>query len=102
MPSAMGSGEGSEFRSPISIATIGGLITSTMLTLVVVPVAVENGSVDYSYRAAFLPAGPYTVAFSCGDDDPAADDVLVFSAPQNATVQSNLIATVDFEPPPGS
>jgi HAE1 family hydrophobic/amphiphilic exporter-1 len=39
MPSAMGRGEGSEFRSPISIATIGGLITSTMLTLVVVPVA---------------------------------------------------------------
>src|SRR5688572_17357923 len=39
LPSAMGRGEGSEFRSPISIATIGGLITSTMLTLVVVPVA---------------------------------------------------------------
>jgi outer membrane protein TolC len=39
MPSAMGTGEGSEFRSPISIATIGGLITSTLLTLVVVPVA---------------------------------------------------------------
>jgi len=39
MPSALGRGEGSEFRSPISIATIGGLITSTLLTLVVVPVA---------------------------------------------------------------
>ncbi len=39
LPSAMGSGEGSDFRSPISIATIGGLITSTLLTLVVVPVA---------------------------------------------------------------
>jgi HAE1 family hydrophobic/amphiphilic exporter-1 len=39
MPSAMGTGEGSEFRSPISIATIGGLITSTLLTLIVVPVA---------------------------------------------------------------
>ena len=39
MPSAMGRGEGSEFRSPISIATIGGLITSTLLTLIVVPVA---------------------------------------------------------------
>jgi HAE1 family hydrophobic/amphiphilic exporter-1 len=38
-PSAFGSGDGSEFRSPISIATIGGLITSTLLTLVVVPVA---------------------------------------------------------------
>ena len=39
LPSAMGRGEGGEFRSPISIATIGGLITSTALTLVVVPVA---------------------------------------------------------------
>ena len=39
MPSAAGTGEGSEFRSPISIATIGGLITSTLLTLIVVPVA---------------------------------------------------------------
>jgi len=39
LPSAMGSGEGSDFRAPISIATIGGLITSTLLTLVVVPVA---------------------------------------------------------------
>ncbi len=39
LPSAMASGEGSEFRSPISIATIGGLMTSTLLTLVVVPIA---------------------------------------------------------------
>ena len=39
MPSAFGTGDGSEFRSPISIATIGGLITSTLLTLVVVPVS---------------------------------------------------------------
>jgi hydrophobe/amphiphile efflux-1 (HAE1) family protein len=39
LPSATGQGHGSEFRSPISIATIGGLITSTLLTLVVVPVS---------------------------------------------------------------
>lgn len=39
LPSAMGRGDGGEFRAPISIATIGGLITSTLLTLVVVPVA---------------------------------------------------------------
>ena len=39
MPSAIGTGDGSEFSSPISIATIGGLATSTLLTLVVVPVA---------------------------------------------------------------
>jgi outer membrane protein TolC len=39
LPSALGRGEGGEFRAPISIATIGGLVTSTGLTLVVVPVA---------------------------------------------------------------
>ncbi|MBI4888184.1 MAG: efflux RND transporter permease subunit, partial [Acidobacteria bacterium] len=39
LPSAIGTGDGSEFRSPIAIATIGGLMTSTLLTLVVVPVA---------------------------------------------------------------
>jgi HAE1 family hydrophobic/amphiphilic exporter-1 len=39
LPSAFGGGEGSEFRAPISIATIGGLITSTLLTLVVIPVS---------------------------------------------------------------
>lgn len=39
LPSALGRGEGSDFRAPISIATIGGLITSTLLTLVVVPVS---------------------------------------------------------------
>src|SRR2546422_4504531 len=39
LPSAIGRGDGSEFRAPISIATIGGLVTSTLLTLVVVPVS---------------------------------------------------------------
>src|SRR5204863_9238755 len=29
LPSAIGNGEGGEFRAPISVATIGGLITST-------------------------------------------------------------------------
>ncbi len=39
LPSAMGRGDGGEFRAPISVATIGGLMTSTLLTLVVVPVS---------------------------------------------------------------
>src|SRR5262249_54034044 len=38
LPTALSRGEGSEFRSPMSIAVIGGVITSTVLTLVVVPV----------------------------------------------------------------
>jgi HAE1 family hydrophobic/amphiphilic exporter-1 len=39
LPTALALGAGSEFRAPMAIAVIGGLITSTLLTLVVVPVA---------------------------------------------------------------
>jgi len=38
LPLALALGEGSEFRSPMARAVIGGLISSTLLTLVVVPV----------------------------------------------------------------
>jgi multidrug efflux pump subunit AcrB len=38
LPTAISRGEGSEFRAPMSIAVIGGVITSTLLSLVVVPV----------------------------------------------------------------
>jgi hydrophobe/amphiphile efflux-1 (HAE1) family protein len=37
LPIALGWGGDSDFRSPMAIAVIGGLITSTMLTLVIVP-----------------------------------------------------------------
>jgi hydrophobic/amphiphilic exporter-1 (mainly G- bacteria), HAE1 family len=39
LPTALGRGTGSEFRSPMAIAVIGGVVTSTLLTLWVVPVA---------------------------------------------------------------
>jgi HAE1 family hydrophobic/amphiphilic exporter-1 len=38
LPMAMGFGEGSEVRAPMAITVIGGLLVSTMLTLVVIPV----------------------------------------------------------------
>jgi hydrophobic/amphiphilic exporter-1 (mainly G- bacteria), HAE1 family len=38
VPIAMGIGAGSEVRAPMAVAVIGGLITSTFLTLVLVPV----------------------------------------------------------------
>jgi multidrug efflux pump subunit AcrB len=38
MPIAVGWGAGAELRSPMAIAIIGGLITSTLLSLIVVPV----------------------------------------------------------------
>jgi HAE1 family hydrophobic/amphiphilic exporter-1 len=41
IPVAAGVGEGSETRSPMGIAVIGGLLTSLFLTLIVVPVAYD-------------------------------------------------------------
>lgn len=67
--------------------------------LLVAGVGIENGATEYRYRAAFLPPGPYTVAFTCSDDDPTDDDVLTFLEPKLVTVQANLIATADFAPP---
>ena len=44
-PTAVGNSEGSEFRAPMAIAVIGGVISSTLLSLIVVPVVyltIEN------------------------------------------------------------
>ncbi len=38
LPIALGFGEGAELRAPMAVAIIGGLVTSTVLSLVVVPV----------------------------------------------------------------
>ena len=38
LPMALGLGEGAEIRAPMAITVIGGLLLSTVLTLVVVPV----------------------------------------------------------------
>jgi Cu/Ag efflux pump CusA len=55
LPLALGLGEGAEQQAPMGRAIIGGVITSTLLTLVVVPVI-------YSYidalEARLLKRGP--------------------------------------------
>jgi HAE1 family hydrophobic/amphiphilic exporter-1 len=38
LPVAIGAGAGAEFRQPMGVITVGGLLTSTLLTLIVVPV----------------------------------------------------------------
>jgi hypothetical protein len=44
-----------------------------------------------AYRASFLPAGNYTLAFTCGADNMDANDALVFSAAKGAAVRANLV-----------
>jgi HAE1 family hydrophobic/amphiphilic exporter-1 len=41
IPVALGRGEGAQFRAPLGIAIIGGVLTSTMLTLLVIPTFYE-------------------------------------------------------------
>jgi HAE1 family hydrophobic/amphiphilic exporter-1 len=38
LPMALGLGEGAEIRSPLAISVVGGLLSSTVLTLLIVPV----------------------------------------------------------------
>jgi HAE1 family hydrophobic/amphiphilic exporter-1 len=44
LPAAFGVGAGSEENGPLSVAIIGGMISSTLLTLIVIPVAYSLSS----------------------------------------------------------
>jgi hypothetical protein len=68
--------------------------------LVVVGVTIPAGSTSGTYRAAFIPAGSYTAAFTC-DDDTIDDQSLVFVPPAGVAVavQNNVISTVNFTVP---
>jgi HAE1 family hydrophobic/amphiphilic exporter-1 len=41
LPMALGLGEGSAMRAPMALAVIGGMVSSTLMTLVVIPVVYE-------------------------------------------------------------
>jgi HAE1 family hydrophobic/amphiphilic exporter-1 len=41
LPVALGEGQGAQFRAPLGIAVIGGVITSTLLTLIAIPTFYE-------------------------------------------------------------
>jgi HAE1 family hydrophobic/amphiphilic exporter-1 len=41
VPVALGTGEGGDFRAPLGITVIGGVVTSTLLTLLVIPTVYE-------------------------------------------------------------
>jgi HAE1 family hydrophobic/amphiphilic exporter-1 len=70
VPMALGWGEGAEIRSPMAITVIGGMLFSTMLTLVFIPVMYEMldrkryaGDVAVSARAKQVqPAGDWSPA----------------------------------------
>jgi HAE1 family hydrophobic/amphiphilic exporter-1 len=62
LPLALSFGDGSEVRSPMAIAVIGGLAVSTLLTLVVIPVVYNlldrRADAWYQERGARNPRHP--------------------------------------------
>ncbi len=65
IPVALGRGEGADFRAPLGRAVIGGVITSTLLTLLVIPTVYEildnfrSWMAEKVWRRIFKPhAGP--------------------------------------------
>jgi len=54
VPVALGTGEGGDFRAPLGITVIGGVITSTLLTLLVIPTVYEILADSRDWLAARL------------------------------------------------
>jgi HAE1 family hydrophobic/amphiphilic exporter-1 len=54
VPVAMGTGEGGDFRAPLGITVIGGVVTSTLLTLLVIPTVYEILADSRDWMAARL------------------------------------------------
>jgi HAE1 family hydrophobic/amphiphilic exporter-1 len=64
LPVALALSEGGEVRAPMAVCVIGGLITSTLLTLVVVPVvytfmdAIAQSRISRWFSSKLLTGGP--------------------------------------------
>ncbi|MEX2474293.1 DUF4382 domain-containing protein [Marinobacter sp.] len=65
--------------------------------LVAVPVSDEDDPGTYTYKAAFLTEGTYTVSYSCSADDNEIDEDLTFVGPQDVTVEADTETTASFE-----
>ena len=68
LPMALGFGEGAELRAPLAVTVIGGLVVSTLLTLVVIPVMYMM----LDPERAPVPAGAAEAAPAGRDAPPAA------------------------------
>ena len=82
LPLFFGLGEGAEFRSPMARAVVGGLITSTLLTLIVVPVVYTmlDDVTAWLFRKRAQPVATAVTLIVAG--------ALVFGTPRTAQAQA--------------
>jgi hypothetical protein len=79
LPIAIGLGAGAESRQPLGIAIVGGILFSTFLTLLLVPVV-------YSLLARFTPTRQ-------GRDFAAVEDAATGAAPEEADAAARALGT---------
>ena len=75
IPVALGRGEGAQFRAPLGVAVIGGVITSTVLTLLVIPTfyeIIDNIRTSFARRVGL--SAPHTGQFRAIDPVPNIGD----------------------------
>ena len=75
IPVALGRGEGAQFRAPLGVAVIGGVITSTVLTLLVIPTfyeIIDNIRTSFARRVGL--SAPHTGQFRAIDPVPSIGD----------------------------
>lgn len=65
--------------------------------LVAVPVADGDTNGTFTYKAAFLTEGDYTLAYTCGVDEMGTNEELNFIGTTNVAVVAKKEATLDFE-----
>lgn len=77
-------------------------IGSATPPLATTAVDLDTATGAYGFKLAFVPAGPYTLGFTCAADEDGAetDDAITFAAPLNATVTAGQTTTVEFLAPP--
>src|SRR3546814_9932594 len=61
VPLLFASGPGSEIQRPLAIVVIGGLITSTLLTLILLPILFERRSEEHTSELQSLMRNSYAV-----------------------------------------
>jgi HAE1 family hydrophobic/amphiphilic exporter-1 len=74
IPVALGSGEGGDFRAPLGIAVIGGVVTSTFLTLLVIPTVYEILADGRDWLAAKFAPSSHPLAATTQDRTPAGTE----------------------------
>jgi len=74
------------FEGPDVVPTNININSEDEQPVMAVPVSNEDSASLYTYTAAFLPAGDYTISYSCQLDNNETDDTLEFQGTQNVEV----------------